>query len=112
MTSMSCYRPFCKMTLLAVVAIAAPILPTSMARAQTAQVTQHAALSDGVKSDGSKTSVAQTGGAGDVSPPQYADPAQQKSLTTKAIEKVKQVAKSAGDIFSRVPCLPPRGGAT
>ncbi len=29
----------------------------------------------------------------------------------KAIDKVKQVAKSAGDIFSRVPCLPPKGGA-
>jgi lysophospholipase L1-like esterase len=33
-----------------------------------------------------------------------------KSLTGKAIDKVKQVAKSAGDIFSRVPCLAPRGG--
>ena len=35
----------------------------------------------------------------------------QKSLTSKAIDKVKQVAKSASDIFSRVPCLPPKGGA-
>jgi lysophospholipase L1-like esterase len=35
--------------------------------------------------------------------------AQPKSLTEKAIDKVKQVAKSAGDIFSRVPCLPPKG---
>ncbi|HEX7562224.1 MAG TPA: SGNH/GDSL hydrolase family protein, partial [Bradyrhizobium sp.] len=35
---------------------------------------------------------------------------QSKSLTTKAIERVKEVAKSAGDIFSRVPCLPPKGG--
>ena len=111
MTSMSCYRPFCKMTLLAAVAIAAPILPTPMARAQTAQVTQHAALSDGAKSDSAKSSVAQTAGAGDVTPSDQADPAQQKSLTTKAIEKVKQVAKSASDIFSRVPCLPPKGGA-
>jgi lysophospholipase L1-like esterase len=34
-----------------------------------------------------------------------------KSLTAKAIDKVKEVAKSAGDIFSRVPCLPPKGGA-
>jgi lysophospholipase L1-like esterase len=33
-----------------------------------------------------------------------------KSLTGKAIDKVKQVAKSAGDIFSRVPCLAPKGG--
>jgi lysophospholipase L1-like esterase len=111
MASMSYYRPFCKMTLLAVVVIAAPILPTPMARAQTAQVTQHAALSDGAKSDSAKSSVAQTAGAGDVTPADQADPSQQKSLTTKAIEKVKQVAKSASDIFSRVPCLPPRGGA-
>jgi lysophospholipase L1-like esterase len=36
---------------------------------------------------------------------------EQKSLTTKAVEKVKQVAKSASEIFSRVPCLPPKGGA-
>jgi lysophospholipase L1-like esterase len=111
MTSMSCYRPFCKMTLLAVAAIAAPLLPTPIARAQTAQVTQHAALSDGAKSDSAKTSAAQTAGADDLKPADQADPSQQKSLTSKAIEKVKQVAKSASDIFSRVPCLPPKGGA-
>jgi lysophospholipase L1-like esterase len=38
------------------------------------------------------------------------DPAggsQQKGIAGKAIDKVKQVA---GDIFSRVPCLPPKGG--
>src|SRR6202012_3821353 len=40
-----------------------------------------------------------------------ANPAQPKSLTSKAIDKVKEVAKSAGDIFSRVPCLAPKGGA-
>ncbi len=34
-----------------------------------------------------------------------------KTLTATAIDAVKQVAKSASDIFSRVPCLPPRGGA-
>src|ERR1700726_4408131 len=111
MTSMSCYRPFCKMTLLAVAAIAAPLLPTPIARAQTAQVTQHAALSDGAKSDSAKTSAAQTAGADDLKPADQADPSQQKSLTSNAIEKVKQVAKSASDIFSRVPCLPPKGGA-
>ena len=107
----ACYRVFCRMTLLAVVAIAAPGLPTPMARAQTAEVTQHAALSDGAKSDSAKLSVAQTAGASDVTPTDQANPSQQKSLTTKAIEKVKQVAKSASDIFSRVPCLPPKGGA-
>jgi lysophospholipase L1-like esterase len=32
----------------------------------------------------------------------------QRGLTSRAIDKVKQVAKSAGDIFSRVPCLSPK----
>lgn len=36
---------------------------------------------------------------------------EQRTLTAKAIDKVKQVAKSASDIFNRVPCLPPKGGA-
>ncbi|HLZ06249.1 MAG TPA: GDSL-type esterase/lipase family protein [Bradyrhizobium sp.] len=36
-------------------------------------------------------------------------PPAQKTLTAKAIDKVKQVAKHASDIFSRVPCLPPKG---
>jgi lysophospholipase L1-like esterase len=34
-----------------------------------------------------------------------------KTLTSKTIDKVKEVAKSASDIFARVPCLPPKGGA-
>ena len=40
------------------------------------------------------------------------DPAtgSQKSLTSKAVDKVKEVAKSAGDILSRVPCRSPKGG--
>jgi lysophospholipase L1-like esterase len=33
-----------------------------------------------------------------------------KSIAGKAIDKVKEVAKSATDIFSRVPCLAPKGG--
>jgi lysophospholipase L1-like esterase len=41
---------------------------------------------------------------------QPTDAAQSTSLTAKAIDKVKAAAKSAGDIFSRVPCLPPKGG--
>ncbi|MGA7808865.1 SGNH/GDSL hydrolase family protein, partial [Bradyrhizobium sp.] len=35
---------------------------------------------------------------------------QPKSLATRAIDKVKEVAKSAGDVFNRVPCLPPKDG--
>jgi lysophospholipase L1-like esterase len=37
-------------------------------------------------------------------------PPPQKTLTAKAIDKMKEVARSASDIFSRVPCLPPKGG--
>jgi lysophospholipase L1-like esterase len=36
---------------------------------------------------------------------------EQKGLAATAIDKMKQVAKSAGDIFNRVPCLPPKGGS-
>jgi lysophospholipase L1-like esterase len=38
--------------------------------------------------------------------------AQQRGIAARTIDKVKEVAKSAGDIFSRVPCLPPKGGST
>jgi lysophospholipase L1-like esterase len=107
-------------------AIAAPVLLTPAARAQTAEVTQHAALSaasqsdsvksaaaqsDSAKSDSTKPSVPQVNGASDVPSVDTTSPSQQKSLTSKAVETVKQVAKSASDIFSRVPCLPPKGGA-
>ena len=108
MSSTSFHRPFCRMTLLAVVA--APLLLTPVANAQVTQVTQQAALSDGSKSEEAKVSAPQIS-ATDVQPVDQPNLSQPKSLTTKAIEKVKQVAKSASDIFSRVPCLPPKGGA-
>jgi lysophospholipase L1-like esterase len=111
MSSTSYHRPFCKMTLLAVVAITAPLLLIPAMHAQTIQITQHAALADGTRSDGVKPSAPQMTGANDVTSADPANASQQKSLTTKAIEKVQQVAKSASDIFSRVPCLPPKGGA-
>jgi lysophospholipase L1-like esterase len=82
---------------MAAVAIAVCMLlaPASMmpARAQTAQ----AATSDGGNSNSAPVDPATT--------------APKKSLTTKAIEKVKEVAKTASDIFNRVPCLAPKGGA-
>ena len=40
-----------------------------------------------------------------------AGPSPQKSLTERAIDKARLAAKSASDIFSRVPCLPPKGDA-
>src|SRR6201996_6885100 len=121
---MSFDRPFSGMTPLAAAAVAVLVLmaPALPARAQAAQ---QAALSDGakpeapksdaVKSDTAKPDAAapapQPGTAGPVAAVDPANPSQQKSLTTRAIEKVKQVAKSANDIFSRVPCLAPKGGA-
>jgi lysophospholipase L1-like esterase len=43
--------------------------------------------------------------------PQQASSPPSRSLTDKAMDKVKQVAKSASDIFNRVPCLQPKGVA-
>ena len=122
---MSCHRPFCRTTSLAVSAFAALVLlmPASLLPVR-AETSQQATLSDSAKSDpskadaakkaeASKSPVAQGAGAtgGNVAAVDPATPSQQKSIATKAIEKVKEVAKSAGDIFSRVPCLPPKGGA-
>ena len=106
---MSFHRPFCRIAPLAVSAVAALVLLTPAtilpSRAQTAQAAIQATRSDTTKSDG-----AQTTGAGNAAADQ-ANPSQPKSLATKAIDNVKQAAKSANDIFSRVPCLPPKGGA-
>ncbi len=112
---MSCHCPFCRMAALAGPAAAALVLltPASIlpARAQVAQAAQQAAVSEDTKSDGAKPAASQPTGTGNVTSVDQANPPQPKSFTAKAIERVKQVAKSAGDIFSRVPCLPPKGGA-
>jgi lysophospholipase L1-like esterase len=108
------------MTSLAGFAVAATVLLTPAqilpVRAQAAQqaALSHGAKSDSVKSDGAKSDAATpaappTSGAaaaGNVAAADEANLAQPKSLAAKTIEKVKEVAKSAGDIFSRVPCLP------
>jgi lysophospholipase L1-like esterase len=112
---MSCHRPFCRIASLTLPAVAALVLLTPAlmvsAYAEPAQVGQQAAFSDSVKSDNTKSSVSQTtigaAGAGF----DQVNPAQPRSLTAKAIDKVKEVAKSATDIFGRVPCLQPKGGA-
>src|ERR1700694_2584604 len=117
---MSFCRPFCRITALAAPAFAALVLltPASILPA-LAQPAQQATLSAtakpaGTKADSGKPPASQTTGAtgaGNVAAVDQANPSQQKSLTAKAIEKVKEVAKSASNIFSRVPCLPPKGGA-
>jgi lysophospholipase L1-like esterase len=125
MSLASCHRPFCVLTSLAAVAALLLLAVTSTSRAQSAQVpaqvaSQAAAApvaqpSPGVTpSDKANPPAPQTAGAAPAAGAPAADQAnapQQKSLTARAVDKMKEVAKSASDIFSRVPCLPPKGGA-
>jgi lysophospholipase L1-like esterase len=130
---MFCYRPFCRNPLLAASAVAVLILLTAASvRAQVVPSGQQAALSDLARIDANKAEANKAEAAKseaakpEAAKPEAAKPAatttgkvtavdpanpQQKSLTTRALEKVKEVAKSTSDIFSRVPCLPPKGGA-
>ena len=118
---MSHVSPFCRIAALAgpAAAVAAVVLltpaATPLAHAQAAQPIQQAAVSnaaksDNAKSDSAKPAASQTTGTGNVAAVDQAGPAQPRSLAAKAIDKVREVAKSASDIFSRVPCLPPKGG--
>jgi lysophospholipase L1-like esterase len=108
---MSFVRPFCRIASLAAPVVAAFVLlaPPAM-RPARAQALQQATLSGVAKSDSFGASGSQTVGTGNAVAVDRASPRQPSSLATKAIEKAKEVAKSAGDIFSRVPCLPPKGG--
>jgi lysophospholipase L1-like esterase len=117
MTSRSYCRPFC-LTAFVLLMSAAPV-------AVCAENTPQAAVSDNVNADAVKPAAptaeqsaqavgAPADNAGSAPPANQAPPdkaAQPASLTDKAIEKVKQAAKSASDIFNRVPCLPPKGVA-
>jgi lysophospholipase L1-like esterase len=109
---MSFVRPFCGIASLAAPAVAAFVLLTpALMPVAHAQALQQAALSGGAKSDSFRASASQTVGTGNAVAVDQTNPQQpNRSLTAKAIEKVKEVAQSAGDIFSRVPCLPPKGG--
>jgi lysophospholipase L1-like esterase len=118
---MSCHRPFWKAASLGAPAVAALMLLTpasavpagaqTFQTAQAAQAAQQTTPPDSAQSsNGPASQAAAATGAGNVAAVDQANPPQQKSLTTKAIEKVKDVAKSAANIFSRVPCLPPKGG--
>ena len=109
---MSRLNPFCLTTALAGPAIAGLALLTSVsmlpARAQTAEAAQQAKASE--PSDAAKPEASRTTGTANVASVDQSNPSQQKSIAAKTIDTVKEVAKSAGDIFSRVPCLPPKGG--
>ena len=106
--------------------LARPILPllalSLTAFAARAQVTTHAALNPAApaqlsqaQSSQAQDSQAAPGAQPTAAAPSRVEPSPEqmnppRTLTAKAVDKVKQVAKSAGDIFSRVPCSPPKGG--
>src|SRR6201996_1887254 len=125
---MSFDRPFRVMKSLAAPAAVtlALLSPVALLLPARIQAAEQGDAADSSKTDGLKIAATQTTGvagktvAVDQSNPIQPNsaqpnsiqpsPAQSSSLATRAIEKAKQVAKSAGDIFSRVPCLPPKGG--
>src|SRR5579871_433060 len=109
MTSRSCPRSFA--------AIAGAILLMSISVSISAHAQGASQPAPPVNNKPASDNATTTNAATDQTNPlavnraQPADEAQAKSLTAKAIDKVRAAAKSAGDIFSRVPCLPPKGGA-
>jgi lysophospholipase L1-like esterase len=106
-------RPFC-LTAIVLLMSAAP----TAVRAESAQ---QAAVSDNVKADAARPAApvvekpsqaaapADNAGTAPAGQTQPGNQPPASSLTDKTFEKVKQAARAASDIFSRVPCLPPRG---
>src|SRR5437868_10578019 len=107
----SFHRPLRAFAMLAISALVLSPLPVcaqsrgaaQVALSQAAQAAPQPAQTAAAPATGSTT--------GNAAGPEQTSPPAQKTLTAKAIDKVKQVAKSASDIFGRVPCLPPKGGA-
>ncbi|MGY3486883.1 lysophospholipase L1-like esterase [Bradyrhizobium sp. USDA 4011] len=73
--------------------------------AQTGQADQHAALSSGAKAEATRADAAKPAAI----EADAANPPPQPGVAAKALDKVRQVAKSASDIFHRVPCHQPTG---
>jgi len=100
MSLSGCHRPFWATAIAAAALIAAA--PLAPVRADPAQAAPSSAAP-----------VAPPAAAPDKTAPAGTDQAtspSQKTLAARTVDKMKQVAKSAGDVFSRVPCLPPKGG--
>uniref|UniRef100_A0ABS3MHE1 SGNH/GDSL hydrolase family protein n=1 Tax=Bradyrhizobium quebecense TaxID=2748629 RepID=A0ABS3MHE1_9BRAD len=90
------------MRAVAALALLAPLSAVPLC-AQTGQADQHAALSPGAKTEAARPDAAKPAAI-------EADAANpQPGVAAKAFDKVKQVAKSASDIFHRVPCHQPTG---
>lgn len=114
MTFWSGYRPFFLSTSLATVTALILMMPaaTVSVRAETGQQAtpaDHASQTPSANNTPSADKAPPADQAPSANQAQPDKPAPPKSLTDRAIEKVKQVAKSASDIFNRVPCLQPKG---
>src|ERR1700712_1970818 len=112
---MSSHCPF-RLTIFATAALA--LLGPACVLPLHAQVAQQAALSNSGQTQNqaqAQAEAAKTQAAPAAASPTTSanvatvDPAAQKGITGRAIDKVKEAAKSAADIFSRVPCLSPKG---
>lgn len=105
--------PFLAATWRRACAVAALVLltpgATGPSRAQTAPSGQHAALAPGAKAEAAKPDAANTAATTGAAAAQQ--PGIAAKTIDKTIDKVKQVAKSASDIFHRVPCTQPKGVA-
>ena len=115
---MSFDRPF-----RAVKSLAAPaavtlalLLPVAILLPPRVQAAEQGDAADNSKPDSLKVAATRTSGVAgnavtvDQSKPVQSNSTPPKSIATRTVEKAKAVAKSAADIFSRVPCLPPKGG--
>lgn len=115
---MSFDRPFRAMkSLVAPAAVTLALLsPVAILLPPRMQAAEQGDAADNSKPDSLKIAATQTSGAAgnavtvDHSKPVQSNSTQSKSIATRTMEKAKEVAKSATDIFSRVPCLPPKGG--
>ena len=115
MTLQGFRRPFCVLAISSL-ALAAPASLVA-ARAETAQPVQTAAAPIAAAQPATPSqpatppepSAAPAGSTSGTATSGNPPPAQ-KTIAARAVDTVKQVAKSASDIFSRVPCSAPKGG--
>ena len=100
---MSCHRPFYLTAWLAVSAAVLLLTPASIVNALAAQASAEQGIGQPTPALSPQPTATVVKAEG------QAAPTESQSLTTKTIDKVKSAAKSARDIFSRVPCLPSKG---
>jgi len=92
------------------------LLPVAILLPPRVQAAEQGDAADNSKPDSLKVAATRTSGVAgnavtvDQSKPVQSNSTPPKSIATRTVEKAKAVAKSAADIFSRVPCLPPKGG--